>query len=141
MENASKALIIAGAILLSILIIGLGMMIFNQAKDAMDGAGLSEQQIKTYNADWENYVGERITGANVRTLIGNIKSHNLSIIKEDPTAEAEAATNAKMISFGGQYSAMELDRARNAIKTGKTYKVEVTEYAEGLIKAITATEN
>ena len=31
MENASKALIIAGAILLSILIIGLGMAIYQQA--------------------------------------------------------------------------------------------------------------
>jgi len=30
MENASKALIIAGAILLSILIIGLGMAIYNE---------------------------------------------------------------------------------------------------------------
>ena len=33
MENASKALIIAGAILLSILIIGMGMFIYNQAQD------------------------------------------------------------------------------------------------------------
>ena len=31
MENASKALIIAGAILLAILLISLGIMIFNQA--------------------------------------------------------------------------------------------------------------
>ena len=33
MENASKALIIAGAILLSILIIGLGMFIYNQEQE------------------------------------------------------------------------------------------------------------
>ena len=32
MENASKALIIAGAILLAILIIGLGMFIYNSKK-------------------------------------------------------------------------------------------------------------
>ena len=42
MENASKALIIAGAILLSILIIGLGMMVFNQAKEAMTGTGMDQ---------------------------------------------------------------------------------------------------
>ena len=34
MENASKALIIAGAILLAILIIALGVFIFNKAKSA-----------------------------------------------------------------------------------------------------------
>ena len=33
MENASKALIIAGAILLAILIIALGVFIFNQSKE------------------------------------------------------------------------------------------------------------
>ena len=32
MENASKALIIAGAILISIMIIGLGVAIYSQAK-------------------------------------------------------------------------------------------------------------
>ena len=33
MENASKALIIAGAILLAILIISLGLIVYNQAKE------------------------------------------------------------------------------------------------------------
>ena len=33
MENASKALIIAGAILLSILLISLGLIVYNQAKE------------------------------------------------------------------------------------------------------------
>ena len=40
MENASKALIIAGAILLSILIIGLGMYIYQQANSATSGTNL-----------------------------------------------------------------------------------------------------
>ena len=35
METASKSLIIAGAILLSILIIALGVFIFNQAKSSI----------------------------------------------------------------------------------------------------------
>ncbi len=33
MENASKALIIAGAILISILIVGLGVIIYNNVSD------------------------------------------------------------------------------------------------------------
>lgn len=43
MENASKALIIAGAILLSILIIGLGMFIYQQASGAMGNANLDHK--------------------------------------------------------------------------------------------------
>ena len=38
MENASKALIIAAAILISILLISLGLMAFNSSKDTSDQA-------------------------------------------------------------------------------------------------------
>lgn len=38
MENASKALIIAGAILISILLISLGIIMFNQSKSTTDQA-------------------------------------------------------------------------------------------------------
>ena len=41
MENASKALIIAGAILLSILIISLGIMVFQNAKSTVGSADMS----------------------------------------------------------------------------------------------------
>ena len=34
MENATKALMIAGAVLIAILIIGVGMMIYNSAKSS-----------------------------------------------------------------------------------------------------------
>ena len=47
MENASKALIIAGAILLSILIIGLGMFIYRQAAGVMNNTGLDELEVET----------------------------------------------------------------------------------------------
>ena len=50
MENASKALIIAGAILLAIIIISLGLMVTNQAKEQVGNANLSAQQIQTFNA-------------------------------------------------------------------------------------------
>ena len=44
MENASKALIIAGAIILSILIIALGMYIYQQASGAAQGTNLDPQK-------------------------------------------------------------------------------------------------
>ena len=39
MENASKALIIAGAILLAILLISLGIYIFSQAQSVVNDSG------------------------------------------------------------------------------------------------------
>jgi len=46
MENASKALIIAGAILLSILLIGLGMMVYSKAKGTLDDTGIDDDTSK-----------------------------------------------------------------------------------------------
>ena len=75
MENASKALIIAGAILLSILIIGLGMFIYQQAQGAMSGANLDPQKANAYNQEFKNYEGT-ISGSNARALYEAIASHN-----------------------------------------------------------------
>ena len=49
MENASKALIIAGAILLAILIISLGILIYNQAAGIANGNAMSESHNLTHN--------------------------------------------------------------------------------------------
>ena len=49
MENASKALIIAGAILLAILIISLGILIYKQASGVVNNNAMSEVDISTYN--------------------------------------------------------------------------------------------
>ena len=57
MENASKALIIAGAILLSILIISLGIMVYNNAKNTVGSSNLDKQEIQTFNSQWEQYEG------------------------------------------------------------------------------------
>ena len=68
MENASKALIIAGAILVSILIIGLGMYLYTTASGVFDSNQLKEQQARTYNDQFEKYFGSKVTGSNVSTL-------------------------------------------------------------------------
>ena len=46
MENASKALIIAGAILLAILIIGLGIFIYRQAANTVSDTGMDQLSIQ-----------------------------------------------------------------------------------------------
>ena len=75
MENASKALIIAGAILLSILIIALGMFIYQKAAGAMEGISINSQEVQSYNAPFINYEGTQ-TGSAVRALCDAVRSHN-----------------------------------------------------------------
>ena len=68
MENASKALIIAGAILLAILIISLGIVVYNQASDTISGINMDQQQIETFNNKFTQYQGEKVTAAQVNAL-------------------------------------------------------------------------
>lgn len=81
MENASKALIIAGAILLSILIISLGIMVYNNAKNTVGSANLSTQEIETFNSKWEAYAGSSKTASEVRTLISAVIANNAAETK------------------------------------------------------------
>ena len=77
MENASKALIIAGAILLSILIIGLGVFIFNQANSSMKNINLSQNEVQNFNEPFLQYAGENITGTNVMALCDKVKAQKI----------------------------------------------------------------
>ncbi len=83
MENASKALIIAGAILLAISIIGIGMFIFQQAQSAMSDTGLDQEKIAAYNEDFLRYEGVQ-SGTQVRALCDIIRNHNAHY-SDDPS--------------------------------------------------------
>ena len=73
MENASKALIIAGAILLSILIIALGIYVFNMSKSASNTNALSKMEISEFNGTFTNYEGKQ-TGSTVKGLLDEMVS-------------------------------------------------------------------
>lgn len=120
MENASKALIIAGAILLSILIIGLGMLIFNKAKDAISNTGMDKQKVDAYNSEFEAYVGEHVNGTRVRSLIDTVRTHNISNVDDDTLK----------ITVNNKTEAGDLNTLKGNYKAGNNYKVEIEEYSK-----------
>lgn len=79
MENASKALIIAGAILIAILLIGIGVGLINALNNPMDTATdqMASQTKQMVNSKFEGYVGKQ-SGANIISLISEIRSYNTS---------------------------------------------------------------
>ena len=79
MENASKALLIAGAILICILLIAVAMYIYNSATASLDTAvnKMSSQDKDMYNAAVKPYIGESVKGSGVKTMIDEIISSNL----------------------------------------------------------------
>lgn len=86
MENASKALIIAGAILLAILLISLGIFIFNQAQDTISNSGMSQAEVNAFNNKFVKYEGQQ-KGSVVRSLLQEVvASNNDENLKNDGVA-------------------------------------------------------
>ena len=77
MENASKALIIAGAILISILLITIGIVLINSGRDVVDTgtAGMQSQKIQTFNSQFTAYEGTR-KGSEIRSLFNTVNASN-----------------------------------------------------------------
>ena len=148
MENASKALIIAGAILLSILIIGMGMFIYNQAQDQIQkSAGqMSTEEINVHNAQFTSYVGERQSGAQVKQLLNKLAINAGKYGENDkenprkPKIELKDITlgdGAKLAADSNSYTANDVNAASRAIISASTYKVYTDLDANGLVSKIT----
>ena len=131
MENASKALIIAGAILLAILIISLGIMIYQQASGVVNNNSMTEVDVSTFNAKFEQYLGSNVRGAQVNALINTINTNNMS--QDDDSKKVAVKVDNK--------SETKTNNAKN-YHTGSTYNVTVSKYTKGgLISEITIQEN
>ena len=149
MENASKALIIAGAILISILIISLGVIIYQQAAGVVNNNSMDELEVTQFNSKFTEYCGDNVKGATVQALINSIKTNNSSqddgskrirISYNDnntkPTAKTSKGDQSDQ-KTQEQISAL-TSEANGKIKTGSTYYVTVTQYTTaGLISEIT----
>ncbi len=134
MENASKALIIAGAILLAILLISLGIMIFQQAQDTVTNSGMSEAELSAFNTKFLKYEGTK-RGSEVKSLINEVIASNSTDSNKDlervinvtyPNGDVvDAATDPDSITTSG-------------ISTSTTYNVELT-YTSGRVSGVLIT--
>ena len=79
MENASKALIIAGAILISILLISIGIILINSGRDITETgtSGMQSQKIQTFNAQFTSYEGKK-KGSELKDLASVVRASNAS---------------------------------------------------------------
>lgn len=139
MENASKALIIAGAILLSILIIGLGMFIYQKAAGAMEGININSQEVQSYNSAFINYEGTQ-TGSAVRALCDAVRSHN-NANQNDTSLQVGITYDGKGTAqdtekLGTTIEYAKVTEVRNAIKVGKMYTVTLKPAKSGKIATI-----
>ncbi len=118
MENASKALIIAGAILISIILISIGIMVVNSSTALTDSAAknMSEQEIQAFNSKFMNYGGTQ-KGSTLRALMQVVIASN-SEHKEDGLSVGVTFSDASKETDASKISAL-----MNKILPSKTYTV------------------
>ena len=124
MENTSKALIIAGAILISILLISVGVLIMNSTGNTQQSVQENADTIaiRTFNSNFTPYEGEDQSASQIRSLISAVKSSN---------AKSENQIELKGVTTG--------------LKANKKYTVvlgyeDSTGSGTGYIKTITISE-
>lgn len=136
MENASKALIIAGAILLAILLISLGIFIFSQAQDTVTNSGMSQAETSAFNTKFTKYENIR-KGSVVRSMIQEIIASNA----DENNSSAGRTVKIIIKTKQGNAEPLEGDNIKSSkISNSKSYNVEVTGYTKGCVSEITITE-
>ena len=132
MENASKALIIAGAILLAILLISLGIMIFNQAQDTVNNSGMTQAEITAFNNKFLKYEGTQ-KGSVVKSLINEVLATNQTL----SDSEKVKVTVAKK-GNGTAIASASATPTTSAVDTAQSYTVNLT-YSNGRVTQIDIT--
>ena len=87
MENVTKALLIAAATLLAILLISLGIFVYNKAANQTNQVNLNGLQIQQFNEQFLRYAGENVSGADVNIMLKSVLNHNITQEDDSTTVE------------------------------------------------------
>ena len=142
MENASKALIIAGSIILAVLIIVLGMYFYNQAVGIGKNINMTEYEIQSYNSKFINYEG-KVSGTKARELCDVIKQHNLAnstnkgtgiVVYYNQNYDSSQSFTA-VTAYAGLNT--QVDSVKQNLETGKFYEIIlIYDSSRGIVSAI-----
>lgn len=129
MENATKALLIAAAVLVAILIISFGLVIYNKSTTATDSADLTATQIQAQNEKFAKYEGENQRGSVVNALLETVLTNNTTA-----TSEGTKVTVNGAVTLGTS------DRSIGTkADTSVLYNIACTRGSSGVITTITIT--
>lgn len=127
MENATKALLIAGSVLIAILLIAMGLRIFSSTTGTVDSAQttMDATAVATFNGQFNGYIGSNISGSKVLALQQKIIASN--------------ATNSHKID--GNIVSKDTNQPILVINQTKKYNVTYTsDTNSGYIVTLNATE-
>mgnify|MGYP004489331069 CR=1 FL=1 len=149
MENATKALLIAAAVLIAIILISLGVSIVNSAQDQINQSSnaLNSAEIESFNSKFRSYEGAAVSGTKVRTLARAVIQNNQS--QDDDSRKvvmrlvsSNDIQDLSQLSGTSGNSVLDKDTSEvptsgdNSIATGNRYIVKCKTDNSGLIKYI-----
>lgn len=77
MENASKALLIAAAVLVVIMVISLGIVIYRMGSEAVGEVNFTGQQVTAHNEKFTRYNGSGKRGTEVNAMLQTALNSNV----------------------------------------------------------------
>ncbi len=123
MENASKALLMAGGILIALIIIALlirtytNVSIFQRTKLSQE----EQEKIVAFNEQYTKYIGQYVYGIEVRTLINKYENDGQVIV------ELERGSSLPPTGVGQDTKYYKCTGVEYNNSTGKIYKIKFSE--------------
>lgn len=99
MENATKALLIAAAVLVAVMLITLTLNVFQQGQNAVSNADMSDAEMQAFNTKFTTFEGTNRSTGDVNSLLNTVltnnqKSDNDVTVSVDGTEKINATTNS-----------------------------------------------
>lgn len=140
MENASKALIIAGAILISIVLVSVGVIVVQSLNPDEALSSMSQQEIDSFNSKFTSNAGNNRQGTIARSVITAVITNN-SQYMDNTSRQVKITTEGLSSDVREAYDPNELTPVRNAIVTTARYDINYTvDTKTGLVSVITITK-
>jgi len=143
MENATKALLIAAAVLVAILIISLGLVVYNMASETIDSVNFSGQEITAFNDKFEQYEGSNVRGSEVNAMLKTVLSSNMQSQADGLDPNATNHPKFVEVTIEGETDTLQADETSLAgleADTSRMYQVVCDRDADtGFINSIEVT--
>ena len=138
MENATKALLIAAAVLIAIILISLGLAVVRQGQEAVQDADLSEAEATQFNSKFTMYEGSNVSTSRVNAMLNAVFAHN----NQEGAAGTENYVSVTLVNSKGDSKDMIPSSTADSVEKvagSAYYKVECT-YTAGIVTSVTATD-
>lgn len=131
MENATKALLIAAAVLVAILIISFGLVIYNKSTTATDSADLTATQIQAQNEKFAKYEGENQRGSVVNALLETALTNNTTATSDGAKVNVYMGSGSSSLLVGTTSTSIS-----SKADTSKLYNIKCSRNKSGVINQI-----